>query len=81
MATKKINFESSIARLEEIVRRLDSGTESLEESLKLYEEGIALVRECTGALEKAEQKVKMLSVGLDGSVTLSDFNATGEDEA
>ena len=44
MATKKPSFEESMERLEEIVRTLESGSEGLDSSLKLYEEGIALVR-------------------------------------
>ena len=80
MATKKTNFESSIARLEEIVRRLDSENGGLEESLKLYEEGIALVRECNKALESAEQKMKTLSLQANGTLALSDDDSSKEEE-
>lgn len=79
MATKQPDFEASMQRLEEIVRMLDGGTEGLDRSLKLYEEGIKLVRICTETLDKAEQKVKQLSLRMDGSVALTDFNADGED--
>lgn len=77
MATKKTDFEAALARLEEIVRALDSGAEGLERSLKLYEEGVALVRACAATLEKAEQKVKMLSLRPDGTAALTDFEADG----
>ncbi len=77
---KKADFEASLERLEEIVRRLDAGNDGLEASLKLYEEGIGLVRECTGALDAAEQKVKILSVQPDGTAVLNDMDAAGEDE-
>ena len=77
MATKKTDFESALARLEEIVRALDSGSEGLEKSLKLYEEGVALVRTCAATLEEAEQKVKMLSLRPDGTAELTDFETDG----
>lgn len=77
---KQADFESSLARLEEIVRRLDGGNDGLEASLKLYEEGIGLVRECTKALDAAEQKVKILSVKPDGTTDLTDFDNGGEEE-
>ena len=75
MATKQPGFEESMARLEEIVRTLESGSEGLDRSLKLYEEGIALVRSCTVRLDRAEQTVRQLQLGPDGSVTLTDFGS------
>ncbi len=60
MAKTAKNFEESIKRLEEIVRALESGEIGLDESLKLYEEGIALVRVCNQKLEDAEQKIRIL---------------------
>ena len=57
-------------RLDEIVRILDSGSEGLEQSMKLYEEGIALARNCAGTLEKAEQRIRVLSMRPDGSAVL-----------
>lgn len=77
---KKVDFEASLERLEEIVRRLDSGNDGLEASLKLYEEGIKLVRECTETLDSAEQKVKLLSLRPDGTADLTDFDAGEEEE-
>lgn len=58
---KKQNFEASIQELEEIVAKLESGDESLEDSLKLYERGTKLASACYQTLEKAEQKVIELS--------------------
>ena len=43
---KKLSFEASIQELEEIVAKLENGEESLEESLKLFQEGTALVQSC-----------------------------------
>jgi exodeoxyribonuclease VII small subunit len=56
----KKTFEQAMARLEEIVGELESGGLGLEESLKIYEEGIELARFCTGKLDNAEQKIKTL---------------------
>jgi exodeoxyribonuclease VII small subunit len=53
-------FEAALKQLEEIVQRLEKGELSLEESLKLYEEGIELSRLCHGKLEEAEGKIEVL---------------------
>ena len=50
-----MSFETAMTRLEQIVRELEDGKVSLDDSLKLYEEGIALVRLCSGRLDEAEQ--------------------------
>ena len=62
MAEKKtaVNFEKAIIDLEKIVEDLESGELSLEQSLKTFEKGIKLTRQCQGELEKAELKVKKL---------------------
>ena len=73
-------FEESLARLEEILRALESGDAGLDAMLKLYEEGVSLIRSCNTQLEKAEQTVKMLQMQQDGTVALVDFGK-GEDEA
>ena len=80
MAEKKQSFESAVARLEEIVRILESGNEGLDASLKLYEEGIGLVRACTSLLENAEQSVKVLRMQADGKATLENFNQSEVEE-
>ncbi len=58
---KKMTYEAAIIRLEEIVHLLESGEASLEDSLKLYEEGTKLTSFCYESLNKAEQKVIELS--------------------
>lgn len=61
MASKKtFQFEDSLSKLEHLVEQMEDGDFSLEESLKAFEEGIKLTRECQQALKKAEQKVQML---------------------
>lgn len=69
-----------MARIEEIVATLDAGTADLDESLKLYREGIGLVRDCTKRLDEAEQSVKMLQLREDGKLTLTDFAPEGGTE-
>lgn len=65
MAEKKLSFEQSLARLEEIVRHLERGDLPLEESLSLFEEGTGLIASCGRMLDKAEQKVVKLKKGPD----------------
>lgn len=66
-AKKKVNFEQSMARLEEIVACLERGDAPLEEAMKLFEEGSKLMRECTTMLDEAEQKVKLLTADENGA--------------
>ncbi|UYZ83032.1 exodeoxyribonuclease VII small subunit [Entomomonas sp. E2T0] len=62
MAKKKStnSFEESLAELQTLVERMESGKLTLEESLADFEKGIGLTRECQSALTDAEQKVQML---------------------
>jgi exodeoxyribonuclease VII small subunit len=66
MAEKKMNFEASLKRLDEIVKSLEKGDAPLDESLKLFEEGTALIASCSKMLDAAEQKVVKLKKGTDG---------------
>ena len=77
MTKKAITFEAAMERLEEITRLLESGSEGLDASLKLYEEGVALIRLCTQKLEAAEQSVKVLQMSEEG-IALVDFEGKGE---
>ena len=61
MAVKKLNFEEAMARLSQIVEKLERGEESLENSMKLFEEGAKLSAQCYQILEKAQQKVTELT--------------------
>jgi exodeoxyribonuclease VII small subunit len=71
MAEKK--FEAALARLEEIVQELEKGDLPLEQSLKLFEEGIKLSRICNSRLEEAERKVEILLKDKAGNVTAQPF--------
>ena len=76
MTKKTMTFEAAMERLEEITRLLESGAEGLDESLKLYEEGVSLIRLCSQKLETAEQSVKVLQMSEEG-ITLADFEGKG----
>lgn len=71
---EKLSFEEALARLEETVRLLESGNVPLDDSLALFEEGIALVRLCNGKLDNAEQKVVKLKLNGDGTATEEPMN-------
>ena len=74
-----MDFEKRLTRLEDIVEKMETGELSLEDSLKLFEEGVKLSRECNSQLTDAEQKVKMLlGIDDDGNPVTSDFVAQGE---
>ena len=59
-------FEEQLTRLGDIVRTLESGEAGLTDSLKLFEEGAALVSSCTKQLDEAEQTIVKLRAGSDG---------------
>lgn len=71
MAVKAENmpFEKALERLEGIVEKLESGTVALADSVKLFEEGIALRKRCLALLKEAEAKVKFLAGSASGEVT------------
>lgn len=72
---KTKSFESELARLQEIVAKLEKGTESLDDSLKLFEEGTKISKFCHEVLDKAEQKITNVS-----QVNLSVDDAEGGDD-
>jgi exodeoxyribonuclease VII small subunit len=63
-----LTFEEAVARLEEIVRELESGDVPLEASLKLFEEGVELARLCQSLLDQAEGTVSRLVDGVETPV-------------
>jgi exodeoxyribonuclease VII small subunit len=68
------NFEASLAALEQVVRELERGDLPLEESLKLFEQGVKLSRECQERLNQAERRVEMLLRDTEGRPVLSAFD-------
>jgi len=73
-----MDFEAKLKRLEEIVHKMEKGELSLEDSMKFFEEGVKLSRECQVRLGEAEAKVKQL-VGFDqdGNPRTTSFSAEG----
>lgn len=67
MNEKNMTFEQSMQRLEQIVRTMERGDAPLEESLKLFQEGTELVRNCNQLLENAQLQVKKIMTAPDGS--------------
>jgi exodeoxyribonuclease VII small subunit len=76
MAEKK--FEDALARLEEIVKELESGDLPLEQSLKMFEEGIKLSRICNKRLEDAERRVEILLKDKAGTIVAQPFQEESE---
>lgn len=61
MGKQSVSFESKLNQLEELVHQLEQEDLSLEDSLKVFEQGVKLSRQCQSALEKAEQKIIQLT--------------------
>ena len=78
---KKPDFERSLARLEEVVRRLESPQISLDDAMKLFEEGVTLSRECQKQLEEAEGRVEILLKKADGKLAAEPFDLERENES
>jgi exodeoxyribonuclease VII small subunit len=72
------DFESALKRLEEIVKRLESGDQSLDSALELFEEGIKLSRFCHAKLEQAERRVEILIKGESGALRAVPFESENE---
>lgn len=72
--SENITFESALSELEKIVRELESGEITLDESLKKFEDGIKLSSICSQRLKDAKQKVEIL-LDNNGTITESDFTA------
>ena len=80
MAQKNQTFESSLGDLERIVRKLEDGDLSLEESLKLFEDGVKLSRECQERLSQAERRIEILLKDSQGNPILQEINADNLNE-
>ena len=77
-AAKKPDFERSLGRLEEVVKRLESTDLSLDEAMKLFEEGVKLSRDCQKQLEEAEGRVEILLKKADGKIVAQPFETEEE---
>ena len=72
-------FEGSLKRLEEIVAQLEGNTLGLEQSLQIFEEGVKLVRFCTGRLDEAERRIEILLSDKEGRLHTEPFPEGPED--
>lgn len=68
-----LTFEQAMARLEEIVRLLESGELSLDETVRLYEEGQRLRQFCEQKLNEAEKRIRMITLADDGTIKVTNF--------
>jgi len=73
-------FESALGELETIVKQLEQGDLDLEESLKLFEKGVRLSRECRERLAKAERRIEILLKDSNGNLTVQDLDVAGVGE-
>ena len=73
MSKKSQSFENAMQRLEEIVRQLEQGNAPLEDSLKLFQEGTALVQSCTKQLDSAELEIVKLMKTADGTPAETEY--------
>ena len=74
MNQKNHTFEENMHRLEQIVRAMERGDVALDESLKLFQEGTALVEACGKLLDEAELQVRKIATAADGSPVEEDFD-------
>ncbi|MBC7316056.1 MAG: exodeoxyribonuclease VII small subunit [Chloroflexi bacterium] len=77
-ALEQLSFEEGYERLEQIIRKLEEGQLSLEESLALYEEGVRLARHCEHALDAAELRVTQLLMAASEETPPSDWSEARE---
>ena len=70
---QKINFEDAMEKLDAEIKKLESGNMSLDESIESFESAIRLIRVCNERLTLAEQRVRLLVEGVDGSISDTAF--------
>lgn len=78
--TRQPGFEEALARLEKIVKNLEDGDLPLEESLRLFEEGVSLTRLCASRLEEAQKRIDVLTRGEQDDLKLVPFEPSEGDE-
>ena len=76
-----LKFEDCLTRLEQIVAALEGGNLSLEDSLKVFEEGIGLARHCAKYLDEAERRIELLAKDEAGGLTQKPFAWEAEEDA
>ena len=71
--SKEINFEEGMEKLEQIANELEKGDLDLDESVKKFEEGMKISKQCSGMLQDAEKKITMLIKNSDGELQEENF--------
>ncbi len=79
--SREPGFEEALSRLERIVKGLEDGDLPLEESLRLFEEGVRLTRLCASKLDEAQRRIDLLSRGEQGDLKLVPFQPPGDEPA
>jgi len=74
---KGMKFEAALGKLEQIVGKLEEGDLPLDDSLKMFEEGVKLARLCSGKLDDAQSKIEVLMKSEDGKSETAPFDAGG----
>jgi len=77
---KSLGFEDALSELETLVTELESGDQSLEDSLAQFERGVSLARHCQTSLKAAEQKVQVLMSQSDDEEALEDLDSVDESD-
>lgn len=72
-ASQEKSFEESFSRLEKILETLESEDCALEDTIKLYEEGLGLTKECYDKLNNAELRIKEINKTLKGDIEIKDY--------
>jgi exodeoxyribonuclease VII small subunit len=73
-------FEEHLTKLEAVVERLERGDLTLDESVRLFEEGMKLSRSCKEELEQAEGRIQVLVEGKGGKMQVAEMDVDGDDE-
>ena len=68
-----MNFEENVEQLEKVVQELENGNLNLEDSIKKFEEGMAISKKCNEILEEAEKKITVLINDSDNNIEEQDF--------
>ena len=79
-SSREPGFEEAIDRLEKIVKSLEDGDLPLEQSLRLFEEGVSLTRLCASKLDEAQRRIDVLTKGEQGDLRLEPFGEPEREE-
>ena len=75
MSNKELTFEAAMSTLEETISKMEIGSLTLDESIEEFEKALGLIKLCESKLSVAKERVRILTVGADGSITDAPFDA------